>query len=223
MSIRVVVADDHGIVRLGLVKLLELIAGVVVVGEVDDGAYLLDVVRSAAPDVLLLDIVMPRLDVVAQVRQLAQLEHRPRVLILTGHGSDEFVQPLVAAGISGYLLKDEIPDTIAQAIRTVARGEMWFSQRIAGLIVRSTYAAAPDDEPADSALGLTPREWEILQQIGQGKNNSDIAEELALSKATVQNYVSNIYTKLGIETRAQAIIYAMRNKLVDLKEMMAEG
>jgi two-component system, NarL family, response regulator DegU len=222
MSIRVVVADDHAVIRLGIVRLLELEAAdeIVVVGEVDDGNKLIEAVESLAPDVLLLDVVMPRLDVVAHVRQVLQIDGAPRVLILTAYEHEEYVQPLIAAGVSGYLLKDEIPYTIAQAIREVAAGATWFSQRIAGQIVRSTYPSASDDEQAVGTPALTRREWEILQHIGQGKSNSEIAEELALSKATVQNYVSNIYAKLGIETRAQALLYAMRNKLVDIKEVL---
>jgi len=133
------------------------------------------------------------------------------------------VQPLIAAGVSGYLLKDEIPYTIVQAIRAVAAGETWFSQRIARQIVRSTYAPAAGADPGVGMPSLTPREWEILQLIGQGKRNSEIADQLALSKTTVQNYVSSIYAKLGVQTRAQVMLYAMRNKLVDIKEVLAEG
>ena len=225
MTIRVVAADDHAVIRLGIVRLLELEASdeIRVVGEVDDGTKLVEAIEALAPDVLLLDIVMPRLDVVAHVRQVLQMDGAPRVLILTAYDHDEYVQPLIAAGISGYLLKDEIPYTIAQAIRAAAAGETWFSQRIAGQIVRSTYAPPSDDEQAVGTPALTPREWEILQHIGQGKSNSDIAEQLSLSKTTVQNYVSNIYAKLGIDTRAQAILYAMRNKLVDIKDVLDES
>jgi len=225
MSIRVVVADDHAVIRLGITRLLELEATdqIGVVGEVSDGRQLVDAVEALTPDVLILDIVMPHLDVIAHVQLLLQLADAPRILILTAHEHEEYVQPLIAAGISGYLLKDEIPYTIAQAIRAVAAGETWFSQRIAGQIVRSTYAPPSGDEQAVGTQALTPREWEILQHIGQGKSNSDIAEQLSLSKTTVQNYVSNIYAKLGIDTRAQAILYAMRNKLVDIKEVLEES
>jgi DNA-binding NarL/FixJ family response regulator len=192
------------------------------VGEVADGESLLDTVAALSPDVLLLDIVMPGLDVVEHVRQVVDLKGGPRVLILTNHDRDDYVLPLVAAGISGYLLKDELPDAIVQAISAVAEGGTWFSQRIAGLIARSTYAPAQDAEPIVGAPTLTPREWEILQHIAQGQSNSDIAEQLSLSKATVQNYVSNIYAKLGIETRAEAMLYAMRNKLVDIKDVLED-
>jgi DNA-binding NarL/FixJ family response regulator len=224
MPIRVLIADDHAIVRLGVIKLIELLGGgeIAVVGEVADGETLLDAVAALSPDVLLLDIVMPGLDVVEHVRQVVDLRGGPRVLMLTNHDRDDYVLPLIAAGISGYLLKDEIPDAIVQAIRAVAEGGTWFSQRIAGLIVRSTYAPAQDAEPIVAVPTLTPREWEILQHIAQGQSNSDIADQLSLSKATVQNYVSNIYAKLGIETRAEAMLYAMRNKLVDIKDVLED-
>jgi DNA-binding NarL/FixJ family response regulator len=210
---------------MGIVRMLELEAAaeMVVVGEVADGHNLLEAIESLAPDVLLLDIVMPRHDVVEQVQQVARIEDAPQVIILTAYDQDEYVQPLIAAGVSGYLLKDEIPYTIVQAIRAVAAGETWFSQRIARQIVRSTYAPAAGADPAVGLPALTPREWEILQLIGQGKRNSEIADQLALSKTTVQNYVSSIYAKLGVQTRAQVMLYAMRNKLVDIKEVLAEG
>jgi len=163
--------------------------------------------------------VMPRHEVVSQVGQIFQLANAPRVLILTAYAHDEYVQPLIAAGVSGYLLKDEIPYTIVQAIRAVAAGDTWFSQQIARQIVRSAYAPAAQLGEAPS---LTPREWEILQLIGQGRRNSEIADQLALSKTTVQNYVSSIYAKLGVATRAQVMLYAMRHKLVDIKEVLAE-
>ena len=219
MKIRVVIADDHAIVRLGIARLIDIEAGqeIEVVGQVEDGAKLLDMVREQTPDVLLLDVLMPGPDVLLQVRQALELDTVPRVLILTGYAHDETVLPLLAAGISGYLLKDEIPETIVTAIRAVAGGQTWFSQQIAGLIVRSTYTASEAEQHVASS-NLTPREWEILQQMGQGKSNSEIADQLALSKTTVQNYASSIYAKLGIETRAQAILYAMRMKLVDLKD-----
>jgi two-component system, NarL family, response regulator DegU len=224
MPIRVLIADDHAIVRLGVRKLIELLGDgeIIVVGEVADGGGLLDEVAAKSPDVLLLDIVMPGLDAVAHARQLTALPDSPRVLILTNHDGDDYILPLLAAGISGYLLKDEIPDAIVQAIRAVAEGGTWFSQRIAGQIARSTFMPMPEAEPIGGAPTLTPREWEILQHLAQGESNSDIADQLSLSKATVQNYVSNIYAKLGIETRAEAMLYAMRNKLVDIKDVLDE-
>jgi DNA-binding NarL/FixJ family response regulator len=224
MPIRVLIADDHAIVRLGVRKLIELLGEgeIIVVGEVADGGGLLGEVTAKSPDVLLLDIVMPGLDAVAHARQLTALPDSPRVLMLTNHDGDDYILPLLAAGISGYLLKDEIPDAIVQAIRAVAKGGTWFSQRIAGQIARSTVMPVPEAEPIGGAPTLTPREWEILQHLAQGQSNSDIADQLSLSKATVQNYVSNIYAKLGIETRAEAMLYAMRNKLVDIKDVLDE-
>lgn len=224
MSIRVIIADDHAIVRLGIIKLLELEAAddIAVVGEVDNGDRVLAAVQSLAPDVLLLDVMMPGLDVVSRVRQALEVASPPRVLILTASEHDEYVQPLLTAGISGYLLKDEAPEAIVQAIRAVASGQTWFSQRIAGLIVRAQLASG-EAEQAVGETTLTPREWEILQQIGQGKSNSEIADQLVLSKTTVQNYVSSIYAKLGIESRSQALLYAMRSGMVDVREVLEQG
>src|SRR5215207_5650516 len=150
MPIRVLIADDHAIVRLGVRKLIELLGGgeIAVVGEVGDGDSLIEQVEALSPDVLLLDIIMPGLDVLEHTRRVADLPHGPRILMLTNHDRDDYVLPLLAAGISGYLLKDEIPDAIIQAIRAVAKGGTWFSQRIAGQIARSTFAPVPDAEPS---------------------------------------------------------------------------
>lgn len=224
MGIRVMIADDHAVVRLGIRKLLELERAdeITVVGEAASGDMVLPEVQSLRPDVLLMDVMMPGLDPVARVRQVRETPGAPRVLILTASESDELVQPLLAAGVAGYMLKDEAPDAILQAIRAVAAGQTWFSQKIAGLIVRA-HTAAGEAEQAVGEAPLTPREWEILQHIGQGKSNSEIADQLVLSKTTVQNYVSSIYAKLGIESRAQALLYAMRSGMVDIREVLEQG
>jgi DNA-binding NarL/FixJ family response regulator len=224
MSIRVMIADDHAVVRLGIRKLLELESAdeISVVGEAASGDKVLPAVQALQPDVLLMDVMMPGLDAVARVRQVRETPGGPRVLILTASESDELIQPLLAAGVSGYMLKDEAPDAILQAIRAVAAGQTWFSQRIAGVIVRA-HTAAGEAEQAVGEAPLTPREWEILQHIGQGKSNSEIADQLVLSKTTVQNYVSSIYAKLGIESRAQALLYAMRSGMVDIREVLEQG
>jgi DNA-binding NarL/FixJ family response regulator len=224
MGIRVVIADDHAVVRLGIRKLLELEGTdeLAVVGEAASGDRVLAAVEAHAPDVLLMDIMMPGLDAVSRVRQVREQPGAPQVLILTASESDELVQPLLAAGAAGYMLKDEAPDAIVQAIRAVAAGQTWFSQKIAGLIVRAHTAPAEAEQTVGEAA-LTPREWEILQHIGQGKSNSEIADQLVLSKTTVQNYVSSIYAKLGIESRSQALLYAMRSGMVDIREVLEQG
>lgn len=221
MSIRVIIADDHHVLRLGVIALLEMEADcdIEVVGEVASGAALLDAVQSQAPDVLILDVCMPEFDALEHVQHLTSLPEGPKILILTAYDEPAYVTSLIAAGVSGYVLKDEIPSAIVQAIQAVAHEETWFSQKIAGQLIRFARTPAVAPEMALDAPPLTPRESEILELIARGKTNSEIAEHLALSKATVQNHVSNIYAKLSIETRSQAVLYALRNSLVSMEDI----
>lgn len=222
MSIRVIVADDHHVLRLGVISLLEMEAenDIVVVGEVASGDALFDAAQALKPDIIILDICMPGFDALDDIQHLKDLAGGARILILTAHDEPEYVTRLVAAGVSGYLLKDEIPATIVQAVQAVAHGQTWFSQRIAGQIIRSAHVPNIEVGIESDVAALTPREYEILQLIAHGKTNHDIAEELSLSKATVQNHVSNIYAKLGIEIRSQAVIYALRHNLVKVEDIM---
>lgn len=221
MIIRVMVADDHPIVRYGLVKLLEIESDpdILVVGEASDGDMIPDAVQTLAPDVLLLDIGMLKFDAVEQVQQLRNLAHSPKILILTMHDDIEYVGRLIEAGVSGYMLKDEAVSTIVQAIRVVAEGGTWFSQQIAGRLLRLAWSREDEVEVNGTVQLLRPREYEILQLIACGKTNNEIAKQLTLSKATVQNYISAIYTKLGIETRSQVVLYALRHNLINLEEI----
>lgn len=223
MSTRVVVADDHHVLRLGVISLLEMEADddITVVGEVANGEALFDAVQALKPDAIILDICMPGFDALNEIHHLRVAAGNAKILILTAHDEAAYVTQLVASGVSGYLLKDEIPATIVQAVQAVARGQTWFSQRIAGQIIRSAHPSNGDIQLLSEAAVLTPRESEILQLIAHGKTNHNIAQDLSLSKATVQNHVSNIYTKLGLEIRSQAVIYALRHNLVKVEDIVA--
>ncbi|MCU0495496.1 MAG: response regulator transcription factor [Chloroflexaceae bacterium] len=219
MKTRLIVADGQHVVRMGIARLLELQApDITIVSEVSNGATLTDAVAALKPHVVLLDINTPQLQAVETVRQITELPEGPRVLVFTADDSADCATNLIAAGAVGYLLKNERPETVVQAIRAVAQGQTWFSQPIAGRLLRSTFAPA-DEAGHPPAPELTAREWEILERIGLGMSNSEIAEQLGLSKATVQNYVSALYAKLGITTRAQAVIYALRHNLSVSREV----
>jgi DNA-binding NarL/FixJ family response regulator len=223
MSIRVLIADDHPLFRLGIAALLERDADgdIVAVGEVAGGDTLLGTIDSLMPDVVLLDVLMPGFDALEIVPQILSHPHEPQVLVLTAYDENSYATSLIGAGISGYVLKSEAPELIIQAIRAVARGETWFSQRIAGRVIRSVRASEVETMQEPDRTSLTPREHGILQLVAHGKTNSEIADELAISKATVQNYVSSIYAKLQIETRSQAVLYALRSNLVDINEVIS--
>ena len=158
---------------------------------------------------------MPGLDPVAATRRQTELRPALRILILTAYDDEAYVTGLLMAGATGYVLKDEALDTLVAAIRTVARGESWLSQRIAGRLARKAIAPAraAEDEP------LTPREREVLRLLALGLSNNEIAEKLFITKRTVQNHVSNIYGKLGLDSRAEAVLYAIRYGIVDVNEV----
>jgi DNA-binding NarL/FixJ family response regulator len=223
MPVRMLIADDHPLFRMAIAALLEQEAAsdIAIDGEVAGGDALFEAVRTLKPDLILLDILMPGFDPLGDVPRLMNAAGHAQILVLTAHDGDAYVTGLIAAGIAGYVLKSEAPDIIIQAIRAVARGETWFSQQIAGRVIRSVWAPEGETSGDDGAAQLTPREHEILALIARGKTNSEIAEDLAISKATVQNYVSSIYTKLAIETRSQAVLYALRSNLVDVRDVIS--
>lgn len=205
-SIRVVVVDDHQIVRDGLAALLAALDGVVVVGTAADGREALHVVQEAAPDVVVMDISMPTLDGIEATRFLTGRDPGLRVVMLTMNEDDETVLSAIRAGACGYLLKGSGAAEVHDAIRTAAGGGMVFgasmATRIAGLLARSTPAAQ------QAFPQLTDRERSVLAMIARGRSNDEIAAELHVSNKTVRNAVSTIYAKVGVGTRAEAIVAA---------------
>lgn len=216
-SIRVVIADDHPVVRAGIRSLLAKHPDLQVVGEIGDGPQVEPLVEVWQPDVLVLDMAMPGLDPVAVTRRLKERHPDLNVLVLTAYDDDAYVTGLLAAGATGYLLKEEALDMLVAAIRAVARRESWFSQRVAARLARK--AIAPAQIPP--AGPLTPRECEVLRLLALGLSNAEIAEQMFITKRTVQNYVSTIYDKLGLDSRTEAVLYAIRHGIVDVGEVKA--
>lgn len=211
--IRILLAEDHPIVRRGLRDILREQADLQVVGEVDHGRDLEPAVEQDRPDILLLDLNMPDLDPAPVTRRLKQQYPDLHVLVLTAHDNVELVIGLLSAGAAGYVLKDEATGTLVDAIRTVAQGDNWFTQRVTQKLARKL------EEPAavgrDRLERLTPRESEILLLIGQGFENAEIARMLGISKRTVEAHARQIYAKLEVKGRLQAIRYALEHGLVD--------
>lgn len=212
--IRVVVVDDHPVVRAGIRTMLSKEPDLLVVGEIEEGSRVEDLTRRWRPDVLVLDVNMPGLDPVAVTRRLKEQRPALQILVLTAYDDDAYVNGLLSAGATGYLLKEEALDTLTTAIRAVARGESWLSQRIAGRLARRAIARETTETGP-----LTPREREVLRLLALGLSNDEIAEELFISKRTVQNHVSNIYGKLRLDSRAEAVLYAIRHGIVDVGEI----
>jgi DNA-binding NarL/FixJ family response regulator len=200
-AIRVVLADDHPLIRSGLRARLEAEPDLAVIGEAADGAEAQRQCRDLRPAVLVLDLNMPGPPPTATVAFVQ--DHCPaiRVLVLTAYDDDAYVRGLLAAGIAGYVLKDEAPDALVDAVRSVARGGAWFSQSVVAKLARPP-------QPVDAGPALTDRERELLDLLAQGWDNVRIAEELHLGEQTVRNYVSRLYDKLDVQTRAEAIVWA---------------
>jgi DNA-binding NarL/FixJ family response regulator len=210
VTTRVVLVDDEHLVRSGLRMILESAADLEVVGEAGDGADAVAAVREHRPDVLLMDIRMPRMDGLTATEQVLAMEGAPRVLVLTTFDLDEHVFRALEVGASGFLLKDTPPRELVSAVRVVAAGEAMLSPRVTRrLIERFASSGASREQLARERLRvLTDRETEVLVAVGGGMSNADIGKELYMSEATVKTHVSRVLMKLGLTNRVQAAILA---------------
>jgi len=224
VTIRVAIADDHAVVRQGLRTFLELQEDMEVVGEAVDGEEAVALVERTAPDVVLLDLVMPRVDGIEATRRIRERSPATRILVLTSFADDHTVLPAVRAGAAGYLLKDVQPPELAAAIRTVHSGEALLAPAVATMLVEQLAAedgaGAPGGGPAarGDRARLTPRELEVITELARGRANKAIAFELGVSERTVKTHVSNILGKLGLSDRTQAAVYAVEHGLVGRKD-----
>ena len=209
-SIRVLVVDDHAVVREGLRAFLELQDGIEVVGEAEDGRQALEEATQLRPDVILMDLVMPRLDGVAAMRSLRETVPEARVIVLTSFLDDDKLLPALRTGAAGYLLKNAQPQELVRAVRAAHAGETLLDPVVAARLVE-TLAADGTEEPLDR---LTPREREVLILVGRGFPNKLIARELELSEKTVKTHVGHVLAKLGVTDRTQAAVLAVRAGLV---------
>lgn len=204
--IRVLIVDDHSVVREGLRAFLQLQDGLEVVGEAVDGEEAIEAASRLEPDVILMDLVMPRLGGVAAMRRLREEVPEARVIVLTSFIDDEHLLPAMRAGAAGYLLKNVQPQELARAIRAADAGEALIDPAVAARLVEALAEAEPDD----GYERLTPREREVLALIGRGFSNKRIALELGVAEKTAKTHVSNLLGKLGLADRTQAALYASR-------------
>ena len=211
----VLLADDQELVRTGLRMILDAEDDLEVVGEAADGEEAVAATRRLRPDVVLMDIRMPGLDGIEATARLAAEPDAPRVLVLTTFDLDEYVYRALQAGASGFLLKDAPPDRLADAVRTVARGETLLAPALTRrLIERYLAAPAPGAPAVDPAAELTPREREVWLLIARGLSNHEIGQRLFLSEATVKAHVTRLLAKLGLRDRVQAVVAAYESGLV---------
>jgi len=212
-TIRILIADDHAIVREGLRALIGTKPDMELVGEAADGVEAVLKARSLQPDVILLDLVMPRKDGIEAIGEIKRENPKARILVLTSFAEDEKVFPAIQSGALGYLLKDSSPQELLQAIREVYRGESSLHPAIARKLIRELNR--PSDLPATEEP-LTEREVEVLILVARGLSNQEIAERLVVSERTVRTHVSNILGKLHLANRTQAALYAVREGLAGL-------
>jgi DNA-binding NarL/FixJ family response regulator len=210
-EIRVLLVDDHAVVREGLRTFLSLQDGITVVGEAGDGEAGVRAAEQHKPDVVLMDLVMPRLDGVGAMRELRRLLPSARVIVLTSFLDDDRLLPAIQAGAAGYLLKDAEPQEIARAIRTAHAGETLLDPAVAARLVEAIASPAGQAEPER----LTAREREVLTLIARGYANKRIALELGVAEKTVKTHVGHVLAKLGVTDRTQAAVYAVRAGLAD--------
>lgn len=213
-SIRILIADDHAIVRKGLHTLITSEPGMEIVGEASDGIEAVQQARALQPDVILLDMVMPRQNGLEAIRQIKGENPEARIIVLTSFAEDDKIFPAIKAGALGYLLKDSTPEQLLQAIYDVHGGESSLHPSIALRLVREI--SQPSDLPPTQEP-LTGREVEVLKLVARGLTNQEIADTLIISERTVGNHIGNILNKLHVANRTQAALYALREGLVSLE------
>lgn len=211
--IRILIADDHQLVRQGLIALLSVKPGIEVIGQAGDGVEAVDLAGSLGPDIILLDLLMPHKDGIEATREIKAEDSNARILIITSFAEDENVYRAIKAGALGYLLKDSSPDELLQAIHDVYEGRLSLHPNIASKLIEELnqpVETKPTEDP------LTERELEVLKLVAKGRSNQEIAKELVVSERTVGAHVSNILSKLHLANRTQAALYALRTGLTDL-------
>jgi two-component system response regulator DegU len=220
IMITVAIIDDHPVVRAGMRTVLELADDIVVVADGGNGNEALRLVEEYTPDVLVLDINLPDRSGIDVTRQLQSQNLSTAILILTAHDDAQAIFELLENGAIGYVLKDEALETLANAVRAAASGKSWLSPTIASQVVQR--AIKPQVDVGQNVLSsptkenLTSRERQILRLLAEGLDNTAIAERLTVTKRTVQNHISNIYGKLGVASRTEAMLYAIRHGLAQV-------
>ncbi|MBI9044258.1 MAG: response regulator transcription factor [Anaerolineaceae bacterium] len=212
-KIKILIADDHAIVREGLRTLVSNSQDMEIVGEATNGKEAVEMALKIKPDVILMDLVMPEMDGLEAIKAIKEQQSEANILVLTSFAEDDKVFPAIKAGALGYLLKDSQPSQLLEAIRDVRNGQSFLHPSIAYMLIREI-KQPPDLPPTESPL--TNREMVVLKLIAQGLTNSQIAEKLIISEWTVRTHTRNILEKLHLANRVQAALYALREGLVDL-------
>lgn len=214
-SIRVLVVDDHAIIRKGIRAMLDIVPDIELAGEAENGLEAVKLEQELNPDVILMDLMMPEMDGIAAIKEIKKQRPAARILVLTNFAGEEMIFPAIKSGAVGYHLKDSSPETLIEAIRQVSQGVASLHPSIAKKVLDELHNSGRQKLSDDP---LTQREMEVLRRIAQGHENRDIAEQLVISEATVRTHVSNILGKLHLASRTQAALYALREGLASLDE-----
>jgi len=214
--IRVIIADDHHLVRRGIRSLLDNAGDIQVIGEADNGQAAIDLVRSVKPEVVVMDIAMPRMDGAQATEQIMSLDLPTQVVILSMHSDATLAQQLLRLGVKGYLLKESIAEELPIAIRAASQGQVYLSPAISQPVLSTLMMPQPEEVPESPAELLTPREREVLQLIAEGHTNNAIAETLSISVKTVEKHRSNLMSKLNVHDLPTLIRKAIQYKLIYL-------
>jgi len=217
--ISVLIVDDHALFRRGLVMVLEQEKDIDLVGEAGDGAEAVQIAQDTMPDVVLMDVRMPRRGGIEATSQIKAIAPHTKILMLTISDEEADLYDAIKAGASGYLLKEISIDEVASAIRQVNAGQSMISPSMASKLLTefATMVKKTDEKPAAAQPRLTEREMEVLRLVAKGRNNRDIAKELFISENTVKNHIRNILEKLHLHSRMQAVVYAVREKLLEIQ------
>jgi two-component system, NarL family, response regulator LiaR len=215
-AITILLVDDHQLVRQGVRAFLDTQPDIAVVGEADSGQAAVTLAEQYAPDVILMDLMMPGMDGVEATRRVKQISPRTQIIVLTSYHQDEHIFPAIRAGALSYLLKDVGPTELADGVRKAARGEAVLHPRVAARVVQELHGTR--SQGVNPFTELSEREMETLHLIAEGLNNSEIAERLTISEKTVKSHVSNILSKLHLADRTQAAVYAWREGVVRRNE-----
>jgi DNA-binding NarL/FixJ family response regulator len=216
-SIRVLICDDHALFRRGLVMVLESEEGIEVVGEAEDGEDAVARAEELAPDVVLMDVRMPKMSGIEATGAIAEAVPSAKILMLTVSDEEEDLYEAIKAGATGYLLKEISIEEVANAIRSVTTGQSLISPSMASKLLNEFNNLAKQAQQKVLAPKLTDRELQVLKLVAQGLSNREVAEELFISENTVKNHVRNILEKLHLHSRMEAVVYAVREKLLDIR------
>lgn len=224
-KIRLLITDDHRVVREGLGAILKTKAGIDLIGEATNGLEAIQMAADLNPDVILMDISMPKMNGIRATHRIKDLHPEIGIIALTMHDDDATIFELVQAGVDGYLLKDTDSDTIVKAIMTVHRGESIIDPQITKKILgklRQKHPISRREKPQENKYHLSNREVGVLQKVAGGKSNKEIANELDLSEKTIKNHLHNIFSKMKVDDRTKAAMKGIQEGIIDLDDSLAE-